>query len=1003
MEIQKVLWWLRVRQWAQSLAAASLGVGAQVSLALAIILGVDAAVGLPLDFRNVLRWMVLGGFAFLWLRSLSRRLISHPRLLALEVERGLGLQHDPISNAWSFLQERRPPPSDFWQELMTRQIEDAERLVQENYRQIKNLFSLTRLRQDPGPKALLQLAAFPMMAAGLGLGSGQGPGQALWRILDPYREMASLERRIKLNPPPGSYQKLMGETVAVRLEFSGSRPSYWPAPSIELDEESQEMVPLQSDGSHESYLYTIPALQDKVRIVLRWGEYRAGPWVFEPATPAAMTRLDISVEPPAYAPGPARVLENPTYVSVFEGSRIDVKAQADRALKKLEIFLEKEAEAPLRLFEIKLAGQKSITLGAAPKESGRWRFAVTDQAGLANPQGWIFVLEVLPDGAPHVSILEPTFSEVQMDAKETLKISWEASDDLGLRHVAATLETMAPAAAQSTRNIWKSGPAGALEARGELAFRPEAWGLKSGDQAAFYFEARDKNPRSAQSSKSAPLLIKIQDFRAAHLENIEKTTRQMREELLNHVEKGLEIDSSLTQLSSAAVQQASSDLSQFNEESAKLTERLSSFSSQLGKDPLADPRTSHGVRELSETLTQARLSYLAPARLHLGSGKTAEASRDMRRYLEETQKAAASLDELRKEEKMDQAVSSANQLEELTQELLKNLENSLDAQQLEEILKDIDREFAELARAFANMTPQEFPQEFVNQMPDETEAIRQTADARRQLQEALKRGDSKAALEAARQMLEGLKKLRSDLSEASQAHQKDSQQGLSGTSGSEGQKDSMADQIGQIRKSQEDLLWKTAQIDRAQKMKAPGPMEQELSANDQAQLKEISAKQHELAGQTRGALERLSEIDHAEPSLVLGAKVIRLESAWKNELSAAQALAGLKLENGLESQSTALRLLEDLENELRQMEAQASQPSSGQGSGGRRRSVIMMPSEGSAPGGRQGMHLGEVPIPKREDYKVPTKGREEILRSLGQKRPSQLEREVSEYLRNLLK
>ncbi len=973
-------------------------------LTVAGIAAVDAAVGLPLGLRSVLRWLLAAAILVYWAGLIRRKLSSLTlRRVIADVEIKLGFRHDPLANAWSFLAERRSAGGEFVQELIARQIEQARLLLTQQEGEVRSLFGLADLFMNLWPRTLLRLAACPLVFIGLGLGAHVDPRLLALRVIDPYREMAGVIKNIELDPAPGVYEKLSGPAVSVRLHIHGARPVHWKTPVMSVEGEESDMTLTETRAGNESYIYTLPTLQERVKLDLRWGEFRAGPWVFEPVVAAAVTRLKIQIEPPLYAQGPASAAENPTYLSAVKGSRFQARVESDQALRDVEIFLEREGRRPLRLAQIAARGKKIVEFAILPQEAGRFRVALRDQRGLVNPQGWIFMLDLMDDAVPSASILEPAFGEVQMDADETLAVAWEAADDLGLESVQSVFEGAVPPLPASRRFLWQApGKAAVTQKRDHFTFRPKLWGMKANDQALLYLEAKDYRPGSI-ISKSQALLIKIQDFRARHQENLDKKNHDIRQELLSHVEKGLELDSEMANVSSSTYRGVNEELARYDEESSRLAGKLGEFAGRLEKDPLADPKWSRGLARLARSARQARAQYLAPARAALSAHETQGARQELKRYLEEMEKGASSVGELGKEQKMDEAVSAASRLEEMVEQLKRNLENAQDAQELDSLMKDINRELQGLAQSLSKMTPEEFPQDFVNQMPTEDATVAQLGNARAELQEALKRGDAKAALEAAQRMLEGIKKLRSDLDEAAQAHgakQKSRAGQLS--EGGEGQEGgSLAKEISDIRAGQERLLWKTSQMDRALEAFDPAAAPKD---KDTASLRELSREQKALAGQSRQTLEKLSELDREDPALALGSKVMSLEAAWKEQISASQALADPRLPAALEAQSSALKRLEELEDELKEMEREMSSESGAGGLGrGRRRSIIFAPGAGRGWGESQGLRLGEVAIPKPEDYKVPSRGREEILRSLREKRPSELEREVGEYLRNLLK
>jgi hypothetical protein len=493
---------------------------------------------------------------------------------------------------------------------------------------------------------------------------------------------------------------------------------------------------------------------------------------------------------------------------------------------------------------------------------------------------------------------------------------------------------------------------------------------------------------------------------------LEKSSLDLKEKMLAHLERGLALAQYLEKPEPSP--EAPEKLSQFEADSQEISRRLEEQAKALESDPLASPKWTWGMSRLSRQISQARESHLAPARKASSEGDPGKASQELERYLEEAEKAASAFDELKKEQKMSDAVSSAGHLEDLAGQLENALSDAKNLEELQGVLEAMDEEFAKLAQTLSQMDPKELPQEFINQLPPEDLPMGQVADAKSELAEALRQGDFKRAKEAARKMLEGLREMRKNMEEAAQSYQQKPQKLLGGEmpagSQAEASSSTVAGDLQALRRDQEKLFWDTGALEQAIRRRelASGSTEQTMTPQEGESAQGQGQSQEGLANRSGELLKELADMDRGHPTLVLGDLVTKLESAHGDQEQAGVSLKAGDLPRALEAQGRALKKLEEMGEDLQKLSRELSGMPFGSGGNqpGGRRPLILVPSPASGYGeaeGSRGFRFGEVRIPRPQDYKVPEEERQEILRSLQERAPRSLENEVGEYLKNLLK
>lgn len=155
--------------------------------------------------------------------------------------------------------------------------------------------------------------------------------------------------------------------------------------------------------------------------------------------PPDVTRIAVSIQPPAYSGLPARVESDPD-VEVLAGSDLvvhvlttpaDVRGQArllpeDRVIDLAPATFPRIGEQP------EVAGQ-AFALRA--ERSVRYRFEIVDAQGLSNPDPGLFGITVVEDRAPEVEVLSPGRGDFDTVAGGLLPLRVRAQDDFALARI----------------------------------------------------------------------------------------------------------------------------------------------------------------------------------------------------------------------------------------------------------------------------------------------------------------------------------------------------------------------------------------------------------------------------------------------------------------------------------------------------------------------------------------------------------------------------------------
>lgn len=213
-----------------------------------------------------------------------------------------------------------------------------------------------------------------------------------------------------------------------------------------------------------SFRTVLPSVQeDSVMTVTGGDDDRGIPRVeIEVLQPPDLADLRFVVDPPAYSGLPRRV-ESGTSVDVLAGSEVTVHIATDppdaTGLARTfpegdEIALveapfpagESESSVPPAGGDTEANVDRSIAglaFTRTPRSPLRFRFELTDASGLANPDPALFGIEVVPDRAPELVMLDPGRADIETIAGGSVPLRVLARDDFGVAEVSMSLSTLA--------------------------------------------------------------------------------------------------------------------------------------------------------------------------------------------------------------------------------------------------------------------------------------------------------------------------------------------------------------------------------------------------------------------------------------------------------------------------------------------------------------------------------------------------------------------------------
>ena len=235
---------------------------------------------------------------------------------------------------------------------------------------------------------------------------------------------------------------------------------------VTFEFESGAVIDVGASGP-ASFRTVLPSVQEDSAVTVTGGDDDRGiPRIeIEVLQPPDLADLRFIVEPPAYSGLPRRS-ERGTSVDVLAGSEVTVHIATDppdatgvaRTFPEGDEIELAKAQFPAEPSEAALESSPGAVDDAAeenalppvaglsftrtPQSPLRFRFELTDSSGLSNPDPALFGIEVMPDRAPELVMLDPGRADIETIAGGAVPLRVLARDDFGVAAITLRLSSL---------------------------------------------------------------------------------------------------------------------------------------------------------------------------------------------------------------------------------------------------------------------------------------------------------------------------------------------------------------------------------------------------------------------------------------------------------------------------------------------------------------------------------------------------------------------------------
>ena len=226
--------------------------------------------------------------------------------------------------------------------------------------------------------------------------------------------------------------------------------------------------------------------------------------------------LSVRVVPPAYTGLGAEDAPGDAPVRALNGSQIEVTLRARSAVAGVSLSFN-GAQVLMRSLD---AGRFSGTFKASASGAFEARVLADERNA---PAPFVRAVEVYADAQPEARITEPGGDQLlRFVPAAPVGVRWTARDDFGLadvrlKYIKSHGEGDAAKFTNGEASLGSIERGNAREWRGASALDLARLGMQAGDTLVFWIEARDRNPNSNNTGRSASLAIAIRAPEAAKL------------------------------------------------------------------------------------------------------------------------------------------------------------------------------------------------------------------------------------------------------------------------------------------------------------------------------------------------------------------------------------------------------------------------------------------------------------------------------------------------------
>ncbi|MBM4055230.1 MAG: hypothetical protein FJ264_11305 [Planctomycetes bacterium] len=531
-------------------------------------------------------------------------------------------------------------------------------------------------------------------------------------------------------------------------------------------------------------------------------------------------------------------------IKALKGSEAQISATTDRPLVSAKIIFNESTIIPLTV-----ENNKTMNGVLQLLENGSYCFEITDSRGNVTRDQALYMVEVLPDQTPHVSIDTPA-KDLVVNEKDVVHLQYNAKDDYGLTEISLVYEVRNEKNARALSRFSKRQ----VLYNGTYKWSLSELNLQPDDKVAYYLEVKDNDTISGpKTGTSATYYLEIYSSRKKHQELIQlqeslvkEALRLLSDDLVNRVD-----DERCASKEYLLMRQ---DI--IKERVGIINRLFTDILVGMQEDTIANYSVYYSLENLRKKfrdVTEQKQEAIQKSMLSVADDNVPVTMLTELQLLQDAEVAEVEdmimfLNEMIQKQKLDEVIDtgkdliqSQNTIEQLLNQLRETGNMKLNEKALAE-LKNIENMIQQMMMKLMQMAQSEHMDEFLN--ADAMKGIEQdnVMNDVNEMKNALKNGDFEGALQAAQRMLSSLQKMMDQMNSASQ--------GLTDSFYSDSLKkmDKALDSMSELENKQRALAEKTEELKKDIQERVSESMNETLKSFFEKQEERIEAVKRDIEG-----------------------------------------------------------------------------------------------------------------------------------------------------------
>jgi hypothetical protein len=549
---------------------------------------------------------------------------------------------------------------------------------------------------------------------------------------------------------PGDTFVPWGATVALKLI---SKKEILEKPIIYIKSGSTWRSLNSNLDDDNTQIYEVKNIIEPVSYRFKWKNDWSRKYTLTPQKLLEITKFDLFIRPPDYT-GSEGFHQTSPDINALPGTDVSITGWTSTVVKKVHLSFRSGENVDVQIDKNKLSAAFKV------ESNNGYRFILTTERGdVVEDQERLIQLTV--DQPPTVELISPA-ENLTIGNRETLPLTFKIGDDYGISKALLVFELFGG----KTQEILL----GHSEMSGSDRLHSFDWDLSPynwnpGQQVRFKLKVFDNNVVTGSGqAETVWRILEVKKFEEEHAQ-IEKALETWRD---NAVDLLAQLNTMTGRMESAnpewpALQQ---EFQKSMMASQELENQMSRIVSKMEEDPLADYQVwleheaiRDNLRTLNQTAMKLTQSAMQTQNKHISEDGLEQMSSEMERMI-------ALSEELSKNQKAKDVISSAESLEKLSENLMENLaDSSFSDEQINKFLNEAQEILSEIASLMQSGN-KDLPDDFINQESMKEIDIKKNQDILSQISQAMKSGNKDLARKLAQEFLEAVKKMKSQLEEA---------------------------------------------------------------------------------------------------------------------------------------------------------------------------------------------------------------------------------------------